>query len=212
MKIEPGRVVIHSWSFADLIGAAYRVRTDQIDGPDWMNALRFDVQAKIPDGATAEQVPEMLQSLLAARFQLRARRAQKEMPVYVLTVKKGGPRLQESSAGDASPSGCVIVSGGHRLCHKMTMSGLADLLTQLSRMYKAMPPGGMNWGIEAPAIDMTGLNAAYDFAMDYGPGPEESGGGSIFDAVDRVGLKLERQRRPYDQIVVEHLEKAPTED
>src|SRR5215469_11485042 len=69
MKIEPGRVVIHSWSFSDLIGAAYQVRTDQIDGPDWMNSLRFDVQAKMPAGATASQVPEMLQALLATRFQ-----------------------------------------------------------------------------------------------------------------------------------------------
>jgi uncharacterized protein (TIGR03435 family) len=212
MNIEPGRVVIHSWSFADLIGAAYQVRTDQIDGPDWMNALRFDVQAKMPEGTTAGQVPEMLQALLAARFQLRARRSQKEMPVYVLTAKKGGPRLQESAPGDTTPSGCATINGGHRLCHRMTMAGLADLLTQLSRMYAAMPPGGMNWGIEAPTVDMTGLTAAYDFAMDYGPGSEETGGGSVIDAVDRLGLKLEKQKRPYDLIVVEHLEKVPTEN
>src|SRR5690348_9643425 len=212
MKIEPGRVVIRSWSFADLIGAAYGVRTDQIDGPDWMGALRFDVQAKMQDGTTAEQVPEMLQALLAARFQLKVRRAQKEMPVYVLTAKKGGPRLQESATGDASPSGCVTIAGGHRLCHKMTMADLANLLTQLSRMYAAMPPGGMNWGIEAPTVDMTGLTAAYDFAMDYGPGTEETGGGSVIDAVDRLGLKLEKQKRPYDVIVVEHLEKVPTDN
>lgn len=212
MKIEPGRVVIHSWSFADMIGAAYQVRTDQIDGPDWMNALRFDVQAKMPEGATSGQVPEMLQMLLATRFQLRARRSQKEMPVYLLTAKKGGQRLQESAAGDTTPSGCVIISGGHRLCHRMTMTDLANMLTQLSRMYAAMPPGGMNWGIEAPTTDMTGLTAVYDFAMDFGPNPEEAGGGSVIDAVDGLGLKLEKQKRPYDLIVVEHLEKTPTDN
>ena len=210
MKIEPGRVVIHSWSFADLIGAAYQVRTDQIEGPDWMNALRFDVQAKMPEGASASQVPEMLQALLATRFQLRARRGQKEMPVYILTTKKGTPRLQESASGDTTPAGCVIISGGHRLCHRMTMADLANMLTQLSRMYAAMPPGGMNWGIEAPTIDRTDLTATYDFAMDFGPGPEETGGGSVIDAVDRLGLKLERQKQLYELIVVEHLEKVPT--
>jgi uncharacterized protein (TIGR03435 family) len=210
MKIEPGRVVIRSWSFSDLIGAAYRVRTDQIEGPDWMSTFRFDIQATMPRESTAEQVPEMLQALLAARFQLRARRSQKEMTVYALTVKKGGPRVQESAPTDTTSPGCVILSGGHRLCHRMTMSALADLLTQLSRMYAAMPPGGMNWGIEAPAVDMTGITAAYDFAMDYGPGPEEAGGGSVIDAIDRLGLKLEKQKRPNDLIVVEHLEKAPT--
>ena len=212
MKVEPGRVVIRSWSLADLLGAAYRVRTDQIDGPDWMGGARFDVQATLPAGATAEQVPEMLQALLAARFQLRVHHGQKEMPVYVLSVKKGGPRLQESAAGDPGPSGCVITSGSHRTCRKMTMTDLANLLTQLSRMYAAMPPGGMPWGIEAPTVDMTGLTAAYDFRMDFGPGPEETGGGSVMDAVDRLGLNLERQKRPYDLIVVDHLEKVPTEN
>ena len=212
MKIEPGRVVIHSWSFADLIGAAYQVRTDQIEGPDWMNALRFDIQAKIPEGTTSSQVPEMLQGLLATRFQLRARRSQKEMPVYILAAKKGTLRLQESASGDTTPSGCAIVSGGHRLCHRMTMAALADLLTQLSRMYAAMPPGGMNWGIEAPTVDRTGLTAAYDFAMDYGPGAEETGGGSVIDAIDRLGLKLDKQKQSFDVIIVEHLERAPTEN
>jgi uncharacterized protein (TIGR03435 family) len=210
MKVEPGRVVIRCWSFSDLIGAAYRVRTDQVEGPDWMNTFRFDIQATMPQESTAEQVPEMLQALLTARFQLRARRSQKEMTVYALTVKRGGPRVQESAPTDTTPPGCVIISGGHRLCHRMTMSALADLLTQLNRMYAAMPPGGMNWGIEAPTVDMTGITVAYDFAMDYGPGPEETGGGSVIDAVDRLGLKLEKQKRPYDLIIVEHLEKAPT--
>ena len=212
MKVEPGRVVIRSWSLADLIGAAYSVRTDQIEGPDWMGSARFDVQATIAEGTKAEQVPAMLQSLLATRFQLRVRRGQKEMPVYVLTVKKGGPKLQEAAPGDSSPSGCVIISGGHRTCHRMTMGALADMLTQLSRMYAAMPPGGMAWGIEAPTVDMTGLTAAYDFRMDFGPGAEDAGGGSVQDAVDRLGLKLDKQKRPYDLIVVEHLEKAPTEN
>jgi len=212
MKVEPGRVIIRSWSLADLIGAAYNVRTDQIEGPDWMGAARFDVQATMAEGTKADQVPAMLQTLLATRFQLVIRHGQKDMPVYVLTANKGGPKLQESAPGDLSPSGCIIISGGHRACHKMTMGDLAGMLTQLSRMYAAMPPGGMTWGIEAPTVDETGLSAAYDFRMDFGPGAEEAGGGTIFDAVDRLGLKLVKQKRPYDQIVVEHLEKVPTEN
>ena len=94
----------------------------------------------------------------------------------------------------------------------MTMAALADLLTQLSRMYAAMPPGGMPWGIEAPTVDMTGLTGAYDFRMDYGPGTEETGGGSVMDAVDRLGLKLDKQKRSYDRIVVESLANVPTDN
>jgi len=212
MKIDPGRVVIRSWSLQDMIGAAYQVRTDQIAGPDWMGAQRFDVQAKMPEGSSAEQVPEMLQALLAARFHMSAHRGQKEIPVYALTAKKGGFKLRESAAADPSPTGCTIISGGHRACHKMTMADLASLLTQLSRMYAAMPPGGMPWGIESPTVDMTGLTGAYDFDMNFGPGSEDTGGGSVMDAIDRLGLKLEKQKRQSELIVVERLEKVPTDN
>jgi len=212
MKVEPTRVTIRSWSFLDLIGAAYRVRTDQIAGPEWMGAQRWDIQANIPAGATQDQVPEMLQSLLAARFAMKSHRSQKDFPVYALTAgNKDSLRIHESSPTDTTPSGCISTSN-HRMCHHMTMPDLANLLTQLSRMYAAMPPGGMNWGIEAPTIDMTNLPGAYDFAMDYGPGTEDVGGGSVMDAVDRLGLKLEKQKRPYEQIVIDHLEKSPTEN
>lgn len=212
MKIDPGRVTIRSWSLADIIAAAYRVRTDQIEGPNWMGTQRSDVQAKMPEGTSAAQVPEMLQALLVTRFQLSAHRGQKENSVYLLTAKKDGLRLQESTAGDPKPSGCTTISGGHRVCQKTTMGDLANLLTQLSRMYAAMPPGGMSWGIELPTVDMTGLAGAYDFNMDYGPGNEDTGGGSVMDAVDRLGLKLEKQKRAYELIVIEHLEKVPSEN
>lgn len=178
MKIDPSRVTIRSWSLTDIVGAAYKVRADQIAGPDWMGTQRFDVQAKLPEGASADQVPEMLQALLVTRFHMSARRGQKEMPVYALTAKKGGLRMQQSSVDEPGPSGCTTMSGGHRFCHKMTMEDLSNLLTQLSRMYAAMPPGGMPWGIELPTVDQTGLAGTYDFNMDYGPGSEDAGGGS----------------------------------
>jgi uncharacterized protein (TIGR03435 family) len=57
-----------------LIGVAYKVRLDQISGPDWVFTTRYDVQAKLPDGSTEAQAPEMLQTLLAERFKLQRRR------------------------------------------------------------------------------------------------------------------------------------------
>ena len=212
MTVEPGRVVIKSWALTDMIGAAFQVRTDQILGPDWMGTQRFDVQAKMPPGVTASQVPAMLQGLLATRFTLEFHRAQKEFPIYALTARKGALRMQPAAPGDTTTPGCTIISGGHRMCHRMTMAALTDLLTQLSRMYAAMPPGGMNWGIEVATIDETGLTGAYDFNMDYGPGGEDTGGGSVIDAVDRLGLKLEKKKRSEEQIVIDRLEKTPTEN
>ena len=211
MKISGTRVIIRSWTLADIIGAAYRVRIDQISGPSWMGMQRFEIQATMPEGSPAEQVPEMLQALLAERFKMVARRGEKMMAVYGLTVGKGKLKLQESAAGDESASGCTTVSGSHRMCRRMTMQDLANLLTSLNRMYNAMPPGAMTWGIDLPTVDLTGLTGAYDFAMDYGPETTENGG-PVMEAVEKLGLRLESQKRGYEQIVIERLEKMPTEN
>jgi uncharacterized protein (TIGR03435 family) len=211
MKIEGGRVVIRNWALTDLISAAYRVRTDQIAGPDWIGEQRFDIQAVLPQKASPDQVPEMLQVLLADRFKLVARRGQKMMPVYALVLGKKAPTLQDST-DSTGPSGCAVLSGGHRACHHMTMDDLAKMLTSLNRMYLGMPPGAMTWGIEYATVDETGLTGAYDFKMDFGPGSSDTGGGPVIDAVERLGLKLDLQKRPNEFIFIDHLDRAPTEN
>ena len=94
MNVDAARVDIGSLSLAELIRIAYGVKPYQIQGPDWISAERFDVVAKLPEGASKEQVPQMLQALLAERFQLKAHRESKEHSVYALVVGKNGPSLR----------------------------------------------------------------------------------------------------------------------
>ena len=94
MSIDAARVDIGSLSLADLIRIAYRVKPNQISGPDWMASERFDVLAKLPEGASRDQVPEMLQALLAERFKLAVHREVKEVGVSSLVVAKGGPKFK----------------------------------------------------------------------------------------------------------------------
>lgn len=74
-------------------------------------------------------------------------------------------------------------------------------------------------------IDLTGLKGKYDFTMDYGAtgGRRDGAGGdpppsdnpppiSVVDAVQKLGLKLEPQKHPFDYIVVDYAEKVPTEN
>ena len=89
-------------SLAELIPMAYRVKSYQVSGPGWMPQQRFDIKAKMPEGATREQVPEMLQALLAERFKLTIHRETKEHSIYALVVGKKGPKLKES-APDPAP-------------------------------------------------------------------------------------------------------------
>lgn len=77
-------------SLKDYLGIAYKLKEYQIQGPDWLASARFDIVAKLPAGATAEQVPQMIGALLADRFQMKTHRDSKEFPVYSLVVGKAG--------------------------------------------------------------------------------------------------------------------------
>jgi uncharacterized protein (TIGR03435 family) len=264
IRIDAARVDIGSMSLADLIRVAYRVKAYQVSGPDWMSSERFDVLAKLPEGASREQVPEMLQALLAARFKLTVHRESKEHAVYALVVGKNGPKLKESppdadapasgnapmALGDVNPQVSVsgrgentqvAISGGeigtahmsvgpggtmHLEAPKMTMAALADTLTRF---------------FDRPVVDLTEIKGSYQVVMDLsmedlrnaarnfgmmapgmggGRGGErpaadaasDPGGLSIFAAVQQLGLKLEPRKVPLEGIVIDHLEKAPTEN
>ena len=80
-----------------LLTYAYGAKPYQITGPDWMSTARFDIVAKMPDGAKKEDAPKMLQTLLEDRFKLTTHRTSAEHPVLALVVGKGGPKLKASA-------------------------------------------------------------------------------------------------------------------
>jgi uncharacterized protein (TIGR03435 family) len=234
LSVDGSRVDIRFMSLYRLMLTAYRIQPYQLSGPDWMrNSQRFDIMAKIPDGVSKDEVPEMLQALLAERFKLSIHRENKEQPVYALVVGKNGPKLKQSAAdadallpntpggrglytpqGEAriDANGDLVVTGGpfgpmrgDRLL-KVSMKGLAELLS------------GQH--LDRPVIDMTGLKGDYQIAWE-GPAPLPPGsvgfvpfdlGEAIIAATEKAGLKLEKSKAPIEMIVVDHLEKMPSEN
>src|SRR5215469_4747431 len=97
VHIDGAQVHISDYSLQDYIRTAYRVRLYQVVGPDSL-ADRFNVDAKLPEGAARDKVPEMLEALLASRFAMKVHRENRDFPVYALTVASGGVKLKE--AGD----------------------------------------------------------------------------------------------------------------
>ena len=96
MQRAPGRVTYSGMSLKLLIQNAFRVKNYQISGPAWLDSERFEIVAKLPEGANADQTPEMMQKLLAERFGLKLHRETKELPVYALVTGKNGPKLEAS--------------------------------------------------------------------------------------------------------------------
>ena len=69
-------------SLKECVSRAYGLKSYQIVGPDWLPSDKFEIVAKLPDGSTASQIPEMLQVLLDERFHLKMHRESREFPVY----------------------------------------------------------------------------------------------------------------------------------
>jgi len=97
MSIDKSRVDMGFVTITDLIVAAYKVKAHQISGPDWQSMARFDIRAKLPEGAAEDQVPQMLRAMLADRFGMKTHMEMRTLSAYALIVGKDGAKLQPSS-------------------------------------------------------------------------------------------------------------------
>jgi uncharacterized protein (TIGR03435 family) len=76
----------------------------------------------------------------------------------------------------------------------------------------------IQWAVNEPVVDKTGLAGTYDYDLKFAPedAPIDSPNykfGSIFSAIEeQLGLKLVRQRVPVDYLVIDHVERVPTEN
>lgn len=175
LHIDGAQVRFTYLSLKDLIRIAYRVKQHQVEGPEFLASERFDIAAKLPDGTTREQVPDMLQNLLADRFQVVTHRASKEFPVLALVIAKNGLRMKEAppdpeldgtkektdvnATGSAAgvtvsfAKGSYYTFGDNKFeAKRLTMVNLADSLARFE---------------SDPVVDMTGLDGHYDFVLQF---------------------------------------------
>jgi uncharacterized protein (TIGR03435 family) len=172
------QVRVTAMTVKDYIGIAYTLRPQQIDGPDWISQQRWDVSATIPEGVPPSKVPEMLQTLLAERFQLRFHRETKELPVYALGVSKGGVKLTEAApdpnAPASAPDTVNVVGGGSGAGVSLDLGNgssftLANNQIHIRRMTMADVAETLTRFVDRPVVDQTGLTKTYDVTLDLTP-------------------------------------------
>jgi uncharacterized protein (TIGR03435 family) len=197
-----GQLRMENQSLKDLIQRAFDLKDYSFSGPGWLDSARFDIVAKPPAGASPKQYNAMLQALLAERFKLEYHRESKVMPAYALVVDKKG--LKVKPVEDKQQSGWS--TGRNRIeGHQLTMAGFADLLAGQ---------------LDHPVEDMTQVSGVYDikllFVKDESPAepPADSGlASSIFAALqEQAGLRLETRKLPVQILVVDRIERTPTEN
>jgi uncharacterized protein (TIGR03435 family) len=135
------------------------------------------VVATIPEGQ-GDKTLEMLQTLLAERFQLKQHRETKELPVYVLGVSKGGTKLTEAKPDPnvpAAPPDTVTVTGaGNNSSIGLDLGGgrsfsLTNNQIQIRRMTMLDVAEVLTRFVDRPVVDQTGLTQPYDLTLDIAP-------------------------------------------
>jgi uncharacterized protein (TIGR03435 family) len=133
------------------------------------------------------------------------------MPMYALTVNKGGLKLRQHDAANGGEP-WIEMSMAKFLHQKMTATSapLDYFAFRLSQM------------MDRPVVDLTGLHGGYDFTLEYtrdlppgfpdggkinGEDPDTSGP-TVFEAVrQQLGLALKAQKGPVEVIAIDHAEK-----
>jgi uncharacterized protein (TIGR03435 family) len=205
--------------------------------PKFMDEDRWDITAKMvstdpgqPPQADPETRTKLIIKLLEDRFKLKMHFEDRVVPAYTLFSVK--PKMVK--ADPTTRTGCYEGPGPDgkdprvanpllsRLlyCRNMTMAQFADQL-----------PQRVNGYVHSAVLDKTGLTDAYDFTLSFsaigilqnslqGPGQPGAGGAadpngalSFPDAVSKqLGLKLELEKRPAPVLVIDHVERQPTEN
>jgi uncharacterized protein (TIGR03435 family) len=229
-----GRVELRGLPMKFMILAAWGFENDEgrvAGGPSWMNSESFDIVAKAKHDATIADLRLMLRSLLVKRFGLEAHIEDRVMPVYALSPGKGELKIKPSAAEApldckrGNENGVITVA-----CHNMTMDELANAMRGMAPAY-----------IDKPVVNVTDLKGPYDFKLGWTPrglllgtggerggapagtaSPDGSainvsdptaGGMTVFEAVAKnLGLKLESTKHAMPVIVVDKVNRTPTEN
>jgi len=202
INVSGGRLTVVNASTKTLIRNAYGILSFQLAGePRWLDTEMYDIAATTgsTEDIAPDQLKQLLQNLLADRFQLKAHWETREASVYVLMLDKDGRKIKESPDAQApgvntrkGPDGAVM--NGTREPVSILAGNLAD---QLGRI----------------VVDKTGLRGAYDWTLEWAPdGATESGGPSLFTAVrEQLGLRLEAQKGPMETLVIDSVQR-PSEN
>ena len=163
---DPGMFRCSKCTLAVLISKAFQLQNYQFPAMASLAGNTFEVAAKIPAGATAEEFQTMLQNLIKERFGLAYHFTEKKMRGYQLVVARNGSKLKEStdspraaasSGADqwhrdgGSHNGVINFNGSARY------RGDHQTAADLARIFSDQ--------LSLPVNDATGLPGKYDVSL-----------------------------------------------
>jgi uncharacterized protein (TIGR03435 family) len=178
----------------------------------------------------------MIRALVIDRFKMVSHMEDRPINTYVLKsvnpkLKKADPssrtKWQEGTAPDAKNVKNADPSLGRLVtCQNVTMAQFAELLPGIAPGY-----------LHTQVVDATGLEGGWDFTFSFSPigalnfsrnqpansgappagsiveASEPSSALSLFDAMSKqLGLKLETQKRPVPVLVIDRIDRKPSDN
>jgi uncharacterized protein (TIGR03435 family) len=212
INVTPDGVAMRNVTFRMIAAWAESVQRAQVAGPDWIDADRFDIQAKAGHAAKPDEMRGMARTLLAERFQYKGHRETRTVEVMALLEPKGGHKMKESTIEGPTQTQPSPGGGG-------TVKGvpLGALLDDLSRE------------LSVPLVDLTGLKGRFDFSfnpqkyveafrasmMNDPNRPSEAEARVILlqnILAGELGLRLERRKEAVEFVVIDGAVKTPVEN
>jgi len=197
-RADGRHIFIMNQTLMKMVTFAYGVQQSQVIGrPEWASTVRYDIDG-VPDvegGPNIKQLQEMIQKLMSDRFGLVFHRETRELPVYAISVTRGGAKL--TSAAD--PNGVSGESGlqhGTELTMRFTNSSIADFALNMQLV------------VDRPILDRTALAGTYDFKLRYTVDEtrvtDPNAPPGLFTAIqEQLGLKLEAVKAPTQVLVID---------
>jgi len=222
----PGSLEARNAFLTFLISNAYGIKMAQIyDGPGWIHSDGYDMSAKTdvsPEEAQNigtsldERTADMnlrLQSLLEDRFRLKLHHETRRLRVFILTVAKGGLRVQPSDCvprglyrrpqpGQPSPGFCgtysLLRSG---VGWKLTGYGITMKNLVIALSFQEIPT----------LLEQTGYTEAFNAVLEWTPDSAANSPAIPADAApslstalqEQLGIKMESAQGPVDVLVID---------
>lgn len=220
--------------FGTLVRLAFNINSSyQYSMPSGLPDTLYDIHGKIPPGTDQAHYQQMMQNLLIERFGMRFHRETRDIAGYELAVAKSGSKLRTAEQAATPPDPDIPVGriapikdrdgepqlppgrNAHivfrlsdgRFRHSGRVQTIADIRAICERE------------LGKPVTDRSGLTGVYDFNIDFMRRPDDPAEKLDEDATPfltalqaQLGLRLESKKVPVDVIVIDHINKTPTEN
>jgi uncharacterized protein (TIGR03435 family) len=161
----------------------------------WMQADRYDIDAKAAANSTFDEDLTLLRALLIERFQLRFHTETHQSTTLALVIAKNGLKFHQSKDDAAG--------GKERIDIRPTeISGVNIPFGHFVSVLGAQ--------LKRTVTNATGLSGKFDLSLKYvrDDAPDAANGPSVFAALeDQLGLKLESRKGPVEVMVIDSAEK-----